>query len=69
MMFSLFARRRHVVAILASSLLASCAVGPDFKRPAAPEVGEYTRHPVTTTVATENVAGGEARPGGFGASF
>jgi NodT family efflux transporter outer membrane factor (OMF) lipoprotein len=61
MMFSLFARRRHVVAILASSLLASCAVGPDFKRPAAPEVGEYTRHPVTTTVATENVAGGEAQ--------
>jgi NodT family efflux transporter outer membrane factor (OMF) lipoprotein len=61
MMFSLFARRRHVVAILASSLLASCAVGPDFKRPAAPEVGEYARHPVTTTVATENVAGGEAQ--------
>ncbi len=61
MMFSLFARRRCVVAILASSLLAGCAVGPDFKRPAAPEVGEYTAHPVTTTVATENVAGGEAQ--------
>ncbi len=58
---SLFPRRWRVVAMLASSLMAGCAVGPDFKRPAAPEVSDYTAHPVTTTVATENVAGGEAQ--------
>jgi NodT family efflux transporter outer membrane factor (OMF) lipoprotein len=58
---SLLARRRCVVAILASLLAAGCAVGPDFKRPSAPEVGEYTAHPVTSTVASANVAGGEAQ--------
>ncbi|WP_238481138.1 efflux transporter outer membrane subunit [Dyella telluris] len=41
--------------------MAACAVGPDFKRPAAPEVSQYTSKPVTSTVATEQVAGGEAQ--------
>ncbi|WP_201314571.1 efflux transporter outer membrane subunit [Dyella sp. EPa41] len=56
-----------LVAILASSLLAGCAVGPDFKRPAAPDVSGYVAHPASTTVATENVSGGDAQhfaPGG-----
>ncbi|MCW8808242.1 MAG: efflux transporter outer membrane subunit [Rhodanobacter sp.] len=42
-------------------LLAGCAVGPDFKRPAAPAVSDYTAHPVSATVASANVAGGEAQ--------
>lgn len=33
----------------ASMLLASCAVGPDFLHPAAPEVTRYTREPLAQT--------------------
>ena len=39
---------------------AGCAVGPDFKRPAAPDVEEYSAHPLSATAAA-NVAGGEAQ--------
>ena len=47
--------------MLSFSLLAACAVGPDFKPPPAPAVGGYTpeTHPATTTSA--NVAGGAAQ--------
>jgi NodT family efflux transporter outer membrane factor (OMF) lipoprotein len=40
---------------------AGCAVGPDFKRPAAPEVEGYSSHPLSATVAAANVSGGEAQ--------
>jgi NodT family efflux transporter outer membrane factor (OMF) lipoprotein len=40
---------------------AGCAVGPDFKKPAPPEVNDYTAEPVATAVATEHVSGGEAQ--------
>ena len=46
-------------AALISLLLAGCAVGPDFKTPAAPEVNGYTTVPLTTTGGSTNVAGGE----------
>jgi NodT family efflux transporter outer membrane factor (OMF) lipoprotein len=36
-------------------------VGPDFKKPAAPNVTGYTASPLSTTMATTNVAGGEAQ--------
>ena len=36
-------------------------MGPDFKRPAAPAVSDYTARPLATTVTTTNVAGGEAQ--------
>ncbi len=42
-------------------LLTSCAVGPDFKTPAAPQVSGYTPDPLTTTGGSTNVAGGEAQ--------
>jgi NodT family efflux transporter outer membrane factor (OMF) lipoprotein len=48
-------------AILSLIALAGCAVGPNFKRPAAPDVGEYTPSPLSTTAATPNVSGGEAQ--------
>src|SRR5450631_4257490 len=38
-----------------------CAVGPDFKRPAAPEVSDYTAHPLAAPVTGTGVAGGEAQ--------
>src|SRR5215469_4232326 len=40
---------------------AACAVGPNFKRPAAPQVGGYTPTPVATTSSTPNLSGGEAQ--------
>jgi NodT family efflux transporter outer membrane factor (OMF) lipoprotein len=40
-------------------LLAGCAVGPNFKKPAPPEVSDYTSSPLSTTSGTTNVLGGE----------
>ncbi len=37
----------------ASMLLASCAVGPDFLHPAAPEVTRYTREPLAQTSSAD----------------
>jgi NodT family efflux transporter outer membrane factor (OMF) lipoprotein len=48
-------------ATVAGLLMAGCAVGPDFKRPAAPAAGDYTDHPLAATVTITNVAGGEAQ--------
>ncbi len=49
------------LAVLALLLLGGCAVGPDFVPPAAPDVHDYTPHPITTTVAGAKVVGGEAQ--------
>ncbi|MFC5436838.1 efflux transporter outer membrane subunit [Rhodanobacter umsongensis] len=51
---------RLVLAMLAS-LLAGCAVGPDFSKPAAPEVGDYTVHPLAATAGSTNIVGGEVQ--------
>jgi NodT family efflux transporter outer membrane factor (OMF) lipoprotein len=40
-------------------LLAGCAVGPNFKKPAAPDVSGYTPVPLSSTSGTTNVTGGE----------
>jgi outer membrane protein TolC len=42
-------------------VLAGCAVGPDFKKPAPPDVTGYTAQPLATAEATLGVAGGEAQ--------
>jgi NodT family efflux transporter outer membrane factor (OMF) lipoprotein len=49
------------VAALALLAIAGCAVGPNFKRPALPEDGDYTAHPLSITAAGTNVFGGEAQ--------
>lgn len=49
------------IAVLTLLLLSGCAVGPDFKVPAAPDVNGYTARPLSTTVVSPNVAGGEAQ--------
>jgi NodT family efflux transporter outer membrane factor (OMF) lipoprotein len=49
---------RHI-AISALLLIAGCAVGPNFKTPAAPNVSRYA--PLSTTSSTASVAGGEAQ--------
>ena len=50
-----------LIAISALLLTAGCAVGPNFKRPAAPKVPGYTPTPLATTSFTPNVGGGEAQ--------
>src|ERR1700683_2632957 len=49
------------IAAASSLLSASCAVGPNFKKPAAPEVTTYTASPLVTTSAIPNLSGGEAQ--------
>ena len=50
-----------VITVLMSLLAVGCAVGPNFKKPAAPDVTEYTAQPLPMTAATPNVSGGEAQ--------
>jgi NodT family efflux transporter outer membrane factor (OMF) lipoprotein len=45
----------------ALALMAGCAVGPDYKQPAAPKVSGYTAKPVSITSSTTNAGGGEAQ--------
>ena len=49
------------IAAVGALLAAGCAVGPDFKKPAAPEVSGYTASPLTTTTSTAGIAGGETQ--------
>src|SRR6266481_6854058 len=42
-------------------LLSACAVGPDFERPAAPEVAGYTLEPLARQTSSTDVMGGEAQ--------
>jgi NodT family efflux transporter outer membrane factor (OMF) lipoprotein len=58
-------RPRCVVAIAAAwaaaTLVAGCAVGPNFRRPAAPEVDGYTREPLPAQTASAETPGGAAQ--------
>ncbi|MGO8915925.1 MAG: efflux transporter outer membrane subunit [Stellaceae bacterium] len=49
------------VPVLVVALVAGCAVGPDFKRPAAPAVTGYAREPLSAETASADVAGGAAQ--------
>jgi NodT family efflux transporter outer membrane factor (OMF) lipoprotein len=46
---------------MSTLLIAACAVGPNFEKPAAPDVNEYTAAPLATTAARDNVPGGQAQ--------
>jgi hypothetical protein len=55
-------RSSRAFAVATTALLGSaCAVGPDFVRPAALEVGGYTSAPLALQTASSDVAGGEAQ--------
>ncbi len=60
---ALFSKQHAIgLAVFAlAALLASCAVGPDFKKPAPPPVNGYTSTPLSGTSIATNVAGGEAQ--------
>jgi NodT family efflux transporter outer membrane factor (OMF) lipoprotein len=49
------------VTLAAVVLLAGCAVGPDFHRPAPPTVSGYTRAPLSPQTTSAEVPGGEAQ--------
>jgi NodT family efflux transporter outer membrane factor (OMF) lipoprotein len=50
-----------VVGLAAAALVASCAVGPDYERPAAPDAERYTREPLGAGTASAPVGGGQAQ--------
>jgi len=50
-----------VVPAAAAALLASCAVGPDFRAPAAPDITRYTREPLALRTSSAAVSGGQAQ--------
>src|SRR5471032_153933 len=54
------------IAGLAVLLITGCAVGPDFKKPSSPQVGDYTARPLVSTVTSPGVPGGEAQRFGQG---
>jgi NodT family efflux transporter outer membrane factor (OMF) lipoprotein len=51
---------RHLLSCLCMVLVAGCAVGPDFKRPAPPANASYTPEPLPAATMSAPVAGGEA---------
>ena len=52
---------RSVSVILLAAILAGCAAGPDFKRPAPPGVLNYTASPLLGETASARTAFGEAQ--------
>ena len=54
-------RRQGVVAALAAIFVSACAVGPDFKVPAAPDATGYTKGPLPARTASADTALGEAQ--------
>jgi NodT family efflux transporter outer membrane factor (OMF) lipoprotein len=53
--------RFHCLVAWVASLVAGCVVGPNFEKPAPPDVSDYTAHRLATTDRTDNVAGGDAQ--------
>lgn len=53
--------RRGLVCSFFLLAVTGCAVGPDFKQPAAPKVSGYTPAPMAATESVTNVPGGEAQ--------
>jgi NodT family efflux transporter outer membrane factor (OMF) lipoprotein len=54
-------RLARFIAASASLLTAGCVVGPNFKKPAPPDVGGYTPTPISTTSSTADVVGGKGQ--------
>jgi NodT family efflux transporter outer membrane factor (OMF) lipoprotein len=52
---------RAVVGLGALALVSGCAVGPDFRRPAAPAVEGYARPSLAATTPSADVAGGHVQ--------
>jgi NodT family efflux transporter outer membrane factor (OMF) lipoprotein len=48
-----------IAALCVTGLFSGCAAGPDFERPAAPGIGDYTREPLSEKTVSADAAGGE----------
>ncbi len=59
---------RALMALILAGLLAGCAAGPDFKRPAAPDAPDYTVMPLPAETASAPMALGGAQRFNAGAS-
>lgn len=59
---------RALAALILAGLLAGCAVGPDFKRPAVPDVPGYTAAPLPAQTASASTTLGDAQHFSAGAS-
>ena len=55
------ASHRVAASLVAALLLASCAVGPNFVPPSAPDVNRYTPEPLGARTASAGTRGGEAQ--------
>ena len=53
--------RTATTAVVAVSMLTGCAVGPDFRSPAAPETKSYTASPLLRETVSTPVVGGAAQ--------
>jgi NodT family efflux transporter outer membrane factor (OMF) lipoprotein len=60
-MFRIFKSLSAFFLTAALLLAPACVVGPNFKKPAPPDLGGYTPTPISTTSSSPNVAGGEAQ--------
>ncbi len=56
-----FSAKSQVAVLIACLLCASCAVGPNFKKPAPPDVNAYTADPLPNTLASTDIVGGETQ--------
>jgi NodT family efflux transporter outer membrane factor (OMF) lipoprotein len=52
---------RGAVSLAAAVMVSGCAVGPNFRPPAAPAIDRYTRPSLPATTASVDIAGGEAQ--------
>lgn len=59
--FILKSQARRFIAAATLMLAAGCAVGPNFKKPAPPNVSGYTPQPLPASTAATKVAGGQAQ--------
>lgn len=50
-----------VASLMATTLVAGCAVGPDFVLPAAPDTHGYTKEPFATSTTSINAPGGRSQ--------
>ena len=62
-------RVKSLIAGAILALLAACAVGPNFKRPAPPEASDYVATPLTATASTPNTVAGESQRFASGADI
>jgi NodT family efflux transporter outer membrane factor (OMF) lipoprotein len=53
--------RSAAAALLAATLLSSCAVGPDFVQAAAPDVDRYTKEPLTPRTSSADIRLGQSQ--------